>query len=367
LQLQPARHFLFLIDGTGLNAGKIHGPHSYSNVYNLNIAIETHNDDYSANIAFYFSGVGSSKSSSLGDRAAGIGLSDLIEQVYVNICSNFNGGDAISVSDKIYLFGFSRGAFVVQAVCRLIDEYGLLTASRVYYFNEMYRHWLGRNPELKKENFVNQYCRRNIQVEFVGIFDSVFGFYNEDRDSPLLKSVMDKNKMLPSAVKCGSHFIAIDEARRFFHPFPWEGISNGTQELIQIWMPGNHTDVGGGYQEDFLSSISLRQMLELISTKTTLKIDEDRLTSLNHKIKRESEEYNKICVHSERSTHTEKITARLKAISRPSSQNWPRSEYVTDKHFVSSSAKYLDGRYIMRGKTRSQYIVPDDLDLLQII
>jgi uncharacterized protein (DUF2235 family) len=116
LQLQPSRHFLYLVDGTGLNAGNGSGHQWYSNVYNLNIAIETHNEDNSANIAFYFNGVGSNNSSGLGTRAAGIGVNDLIQQVYVNICSNFNGGDAISASDKIYLFGFSRGAFIVQSI-----------------------------------------------------------------------------------------------------------------------------------------------------------------------------------------------------------------------------------------------------------
>jgi hypothetical protein len=74
MELQPSRHFLFLIDGTGLNAGKTPGYQSYSNVYNLNLGIETHNVDNSANIAFYFSGLGSSGSSSLGDRAAVLDL-----------------------------------------------------------------------------------------------------------------------------------------------------------------------------------------------------------------------------------------------------------------------------------------------------
>jgi uncharacterized protein (DUF2235 family) len=251
-QLQPARHFLYLIDGTGLNAGKVRGHQWYSNVYNLNIAIETHNEDNSANVAFYFSGAGSSNSSGVFTRAAGIGLSDLIQQVYINICMNFNGRDAISAPDKIYIFGFSRGAFVAQAICRLISEYGLLSPPRINYFNEMYTHWLGQNPNLKKDSFISQCCRKNVQIEFVGLFDSVFGFYKEDKNSPLLKMVMDNDRMLPEVVKVGIHFLAIDEGRTFFHPFPWKGVSLSSQKLLQIWMAGNHSDVGGGYQDDSL-------------------------------------------------------------------------------------------------------------------
>jgi uncharacterized protein (DUF2235 family) len=358
LQLQPSRHFLYLIDGTGLNAGRAHGHHSYSNVYNLNIAIETHNEDNSANIAFYFSGVGSSNSSSLGTRAAGIGLSDLIQQVYVNICSNFNGGDEISAPDKIYLFGFSRGAFVVQSICRLIDDYGLLSASRINYFNEMYLHWLGRNPDLRKDDFINQCCRKNVQIEFVGLFDSVFGFYKEDQDSPLLEMIMDNNRMLPAAVKVGVHLLAIDERRSFFCPFPWEGISQPMQELCQIWMPGNHSDVGGGYQEDLFSAISLRRMLEVIGSKTSLKIDQERFNALAEKISREDDQDNKKCVHDERGwIKLPLIPNRYKTLPK----RWGRRKYLTSKHFVDSSAKSLNGKFIMRGTARSQYSLPVDL------
>jgi hypothetical protein len=71
--------------------------------------------------------------------------------------------------------------------------------------------------------------------------------------------VMDKDKMLPGVVKVGAHLLAIDESRSFFRPVPWEGISQSTQELLQIDLD-TRQHVGGSYQEDLFSSISLRRL-----------------------------------------------------------------------------------------------------------
>jgi uncharacterized protein (DUF2235 family) len=245
---------------------------------------------------------------------------------------NFNGGDAISAPDKIYIFGFSRGAFVAQAICRLISEYGLLSPTRINYFNEMYTHWLGQNPNLKKDSFISQCCRKNVQIEFVGLFDSVFGFYKEDKNSPMLRMVMDNDRMLPAVVKVGVHFLAIDEGRTFFHPFPWNGSSLASQKLLQIWMAGNHSDVGGGYQDDFLSAISLHGMLEIISQETSLKVDQDRFDELTQKIKSENMQDNKKCVHDERPF----IKFKLRLMKRSSIKLWLRGNHVGNNDFCLS-------------------------------
>lgn len=331
--LQPGRHFLYLVDGTGLNAGKSRALDCYSNVYNLNIYVETHNLNNEANIAFYFSGVASANTSTLGGRAAGIGLSDLIQQVYVNICSNFNGGDEESTPDKLYLFGFSRGAFVVQSVCRLIDEYGLLHADRINLFNELYRHWLGNDKTLDKDAFREENCWKGVSFEFVGLFDSVFGIYKEDRDSPLLRPAADKDRQLPAIIKSAAHLLSIDEGRRYFAPYLWKGISRPEQNLFQIWMPGNHSDVGGGYGEDLLSAIALRRMLDLIANNTSLKLDRDRVPDLDEKIRRDYFQDNRRHIHDERLWAVRKI--------RPT-PSFHRSEFLSKDHLLDPSAVFLN-------------------------
>jgi Uncharacterized alpha/beta hydrolase domain (DUF2235) len=360
--LQPSRHFLYLIDGTGLNAGKLHALESYSNIYNINIFTETHSVNHEAIIGFYFSGVASSASDGLGQKIAGIGLADLIEQVYVNICSNFNTGDSISVADEMYLFGSSRGAFVVQVICRLVSEYGLLHASKIKLFNDMYRNWLGEQP-LDVEAFRDENCRKNVRVAFAGLFDSVFGLYKEDNEGYQLKPVMDKNPHLPSAVDVGVHLLSIDEQRRAFRPYPWKGIARSNQRLIQIWMPGNHTDVGGGYLEDLLGAISLDRMLKILGASTSLKLDEVRIADLKNKLNQELGQDHKRHVHAEKIFNLDKIFNLAQTRGSP---EWYRSECVTSDQFLDKSALFLDKKVVIKEGRRVQYVVPRECATLSV-
>jgi uncharacterized protein (DUF2235 family) len=65
-------------------------------------------------------------------------------------------------------------------------------------------------------------------------------------------------------IQIGRHAVAIDERRAFFrtnlwHPKPGEG----PKDLKQVWFPGVHSDVGGGYPEEQsgLAKIALAWML----------------------------------------------------------------------------------------------------------
>ena len=77
--------------------------------------------------------------------------------------------------------------------------------------------------------------------------------------------------MLPS-VKNAVQLLAIDESRSFFRPIMWTGLKDPKTKnyLEQIWMPGVHSDVGGGYTNAFLSNISLLTMIDRVVAKTSL-------------------------------------------------------------------------------------------------
>ena len=69
-------------------------------------------------------------------------------------------------------------------------------------------------------------------------------------------------------IEIGRHAIAIDERRAFFRTNLWipKGLPphSGPRDLKQVWFPGVHSDVGGGYPEpeSGLSKIALRWMLK---------------------------------------------------------------------------------------------------------
>src|SRR5215470_18627889 len=65
-------------------------------------------------------------------------------------------------------------------------------------------------------------------------------------------------------IQIGRHAIAIDERRAFFRPNLWRPTATGgPRDVKQVWFPGVHGDVGGGYPEteSSLSKVPLEWML----------------------------------------------------------------------------------------------------------
>ena len=64
------------------------------------------------------------------------------------------------------------------------------------------------------------------------------------------------------------HAVAIDERRAFFRTNLWRRASDrrgaGPTDMKQVWFPGVHCDVGGGYPEceGGLSKIALKWMID---------------------------------------------------------------------------------------------------------
>lgn len=59
-----------------------------------------------------------------------------------------------------------------------------------------------------------------------------------------------------------------------FSPIIWHGVEADIQQLLeQIWMPGAHTDVGGGYSNKFLGEASLLTMIDRLKKYTNVGID----------------------------------------------------------------------------------------------
>lgn len=70
-------------------------------------------------------------------------------------------------------------------------------------------------------------------------------------------------------IEIGWHAIAIDERRAFFRSHLWRRpadhtVPHGPRDVKQVWFPGVHCDVGGGYPEgeSGLSKIALEWMLD---------------------------------------------------------------------------------------------------------
>ena len=143
----PQKNILIFADGTGQQGGK--SPDT--NVYKLFRMVENRTE---RQIAFYDKGLGSSWSGNLAGSVAGWGISKNILQCYHFIFENYNAGD------KIYLFGYSRGATTVRSLAGFIHMFGMLPKSRPELINKawsIYRIGNKKLREKKATEFVQRY------------------------------------------------------------------------------------------------------------------------------------------------------------------------------------------------------------------
>jgi uncharacterized protein (DUF2235 family) len=267
------RHLISLVDGTMVSASQATGYTSYSNVYELGylLTLDNESEDGRPQVVFYTSGI----SSQPGTRDV-FGLltgnpiySQILDQ-YTNICANYDFKEEDPAKkDKIFIFGFSRGAMAARALCGLICTHGLLKPADIRAAPEVIRAWQERrNP--------GDIELHDAEVEFVGVFDSVMGGVESMK---MFNPIRFPDSMVPNSCKHAIQILAIDEDRRFFQPKIWAGrkdcpIGEGLCGFQQIWMPGVHSDVGGTGNTVW-GRTAMLTMMHYIETLTTLKLDDD--------------------------------------------------------------------------------------------
>ena len=111
-----SKNIIVLSDGTGQDGGRGHD----SNIYKLFRMLE---DRSPKQIVFYDQGLGTDWRKVSGS-AFGAGFSKNILQCYRFIYDNYETGD------KIFLFGFSRGAATVRSLANFIHYFGILPKAR---------------------------------------------------------------------------------------------------------------------------------------------------------------------------------------------------------------------------------------------
>lgn len=62
------------------------------------------------------------------------------------------------------------------------------------------------------------------------------------------------------------HVLALDEHRSAFSPAVWSKEDNGTTNLKQVWVPGVHSNCGGGTEDTAVSDICLAWMMDQLSS-----------------------------------------------------------------------------------------------------
>jgi uncharacterized protein (DUF2235 family) len=293
-----SRNLIVLSDGTGNSASS---PFK-TNVWRLYEAV---NLTDGTQVAVFGDGVGTSSVKFLRvlGLALGVGVKRNVLNLYKFVCRNYNEGD------RIWAFGFSRGAFTIRVLVGLIYHEGLvpfaseaelnrnaLAAYRAYrkqafptaipwvaagriLRDRLLSYWnaiTGTRSYQEIQAERNRLDRRFIDVHFVGVFDTVvaYGLPVDELTQAVDKWVWPMkfrdDSLLPN-VRHARHALSLDDERRTFHPIPWNELAEKKavderkvppDRLQQVWFTGMHADVGGGYPDDGLSYVPLGWMIE---------------------------------------------------------------------------------------------------------
>lgn len=243
-------------------------------------------DDPSRQIGYYDPGVGTFSSPSAWSPPAralsrfagltfGAGLRQNLGEAYTYLVEQYRPGD------RIFVFGFSRGAYTARALTGMLDVFGIFrpgSQNLVPYAVNAYARQQQRSADDDdaREFFagLRMYAKthgtsipnRNkdhVAVDFVGLWDTVkaAGTIGRQLRWPF-------TRQLPHAATV-RHAVSIDEGRRPFveylvhAPDPRHLLAQKDQDLLEVWFAGVHSDVGGMFAEGaLLSDIPLKWMAD---------------------------------------------------------------------------------------------------------
>lgn len=285
-----ARNIVVLCDGTGNQIGE-----NLSNVLKLYRCLAR--DD--GQVAFYDPGVGTldrrnpwrrflDSARRVWGLMTGAGLDDNVLDAYRFLVETFEEGD------RLFLLGFSRGAYTVRVLAALLHVVGLLRpeqlnlagyaltaykktrvpdgidAAMADAIREAIRHEgiatdldpdAGPPPEEPLGRYFGRIAGvRRVPVHFLGVWDTVSSVL-----VPRVTFLWPRMEVLPftrqnPAVATFRQAAAIDERRRMFRLDRWiegqdfdpagdEGELAPAQDRREVWFAGYHSDIGGGHAE----------------------------------------------------------------------------------------------------------------------
>lgn len=281
VDLNHGKNIIICCDGTGNQLDE-----TYSNVVKIFSVIKR---IPGKQVAYYDPGVGTLSYDSdlipLRRRmkkgialATGAGLEENINEAYSFLMENYEE------EDRIFLFGFSRGAYTVRILAGLIREMGLLRKgcqNLISYAWDSYRLCYKKETAKITHEFKRNFSR-DAHIHFMGIWDTVSSV-----------GLIDGRRTYPHTfendhVRFVRHAIAIDEFRRFYRQNLYKP-SDDIDLVKQVWFVGAHSDVGGSYPLDQseLAQVTLKWMIRE-SRQKGLIVDDGEVEKVIPKIKNPS-------------------------------------------------------------------------------
>ena len=246
-------------------------------------------------LAYYHAGVGTGgRIDRIIGGITGRGLRKNVLACYTFLVGHYRPGD------ELYLFGFSRGAYTVRSLAGLIRNSGIVdpgkcpsAAARAAAAMEAWSLYRSRSQDstpvaAKAVDFRFEHSHPDFRIKCIGVWDTVGAL-----GIPINGPLGDYSRLrhgfhdvrLSSRVDRGFHAIAIDERRSPFMPTMWEQQPNAAQAgqvMEQVWFPGVHADVGGGYtwSDRGIANVTLRWMINRVCATCGIQFDRPALSAL---------------------------------------------------------------------------------------
>jgi uncharacterized protein (DUF2235 family) len=191
-------------------------------------------------LSLYYEGVGNRDITKIGRSASAMFAvfepKEILQAAYDDLAENYQPGD------ELFIFGFSRGAAIARKLAQLINDQGI-------------------KKQDEKDSI--SVADPGVRIRFLGVWDTVaaFGGANLNKDKlPTSGEVDEKEGRIAANVQEACHLVSIDDPRLAFRP-----VLMGHEKRVQeVWFAGVHSDVGGGYDEDGLSDVTLDFMMRKV-------------------------------------------------------------------------------------------------------
>ena len=194
------------------------------------------------------------KVSTIFGLAFGGGIFWKVQEAYAFLMEQWEPGD------RVFVFGFSRGAYTARLLGAVLHALGLLPRGNENLIPYVLRLFKGvpqgtSGPRADAyftlcDEFRRTFARvvpeepddRRFHVHFLGLWDTVssVGWLWDPPSYPFTAN--------NPSVDVVWHAISVDERRWLFRQNRVHQ-ARRTQELHELWFPGVHSDVGGGYPE----------------------------------------------------------------------------------------------------------------------
>ncbi|HEA21100.1 MAG TPA: DUF2235 domain-containing protein [Pricia antarctica] len=285
------KNIAVFLDGTANNE------RSYTNVsklYNLVTLQDNPNVE-----AAYFRGVGNG--ADFIGILIGSGIRGKVCNAYLYLAEHYDH----ERGDEIYLFGFSRGAFMARILAGMIHSAGIVDLRRIPknkrldFIKRIYNAHKGEKTIQERRDAVFEVTNQRLpydsyKIEFMELWDTVASLGIPDYKDDYYVEETDYNDQLCNVKKASQALSLNDNRSSVFTPSLLSNEylvreckeTNPKDIANDVWFFGAHSDVGGGALNTNISGVSLNWMInqlqEYALLPSNIKVYENQFDATNN-------------------------------------------------------------------------------------